>query len=955
MAFAVSLEKSTFAVLEMARENYDSMVLLLYPSALWDLYGIELRRLRRVGDAYRQGDFITSDSESESDFKRVVSLCGLIKPASIYKKVGKGAFRTQKKFFESADAKVRRHVQHITSKYISEAVSLSAKLGIHLFFKPGAHEYIEPEKELHFASEPIALHTLYKRTDDGLDYKLTIGQGVCPSEHKTVIICNEPSLFCVDRNIYHFDEGLNGNLIRPFLKASWMHIPARMQSEYLRKMVLRIAGKIDIDAEGMDVTELYPRGECHLMLESLITGDYHFHLVFYYDGKSFEDGSRREKAVTLHDDGSNVSFVCIHRNREWEQSVIERLRSELHVPSSASLQDALSWARTNRSSLEEMGISLEQLTSRKYYIGDVRITDDQTRRGDWFQLHIVLHFDDGLSLPLMSLRHALLNGDKEFPLPNGDWFVIPDEWFARYNPLMLFGLKDNDSVRVHKSQNNVLDELHVRASVENKEPAIDTSLPKDLHATLRPYQEEGYRWLLGHVNASTGCCLSDDMGLGKTIQSISVILKYKESNVDDGNVSGEQAKSHSGAELSLFSEEEMTGKPSDKSLPVLVLAPASVVYNWRNEINRFAPSLRVLTYSGSPAQRQHMISYISNFDVVITTYATMRNDIDSLCRIRWGMTFFDESQVFKNSSSLTYEAVRRLACPRRIALSGTPMENNLRELWTLMNILNPQLLGDRREFQKNFIRPINENLKSEYTEILRGMVAPYFLRRTKAEVLSSLPERQDEIVYCDMTPEQASLYAVEQSSMRNLLLQEKGKANTVNVLTAITRLRQIACVPAMIGSDAPSGKLAEVFERLEELRGTSHKVLIFSEYVSFLNIVAREMDDRRWTFAMLTGETRDREGVIDYFQHDASCQFFLISLKAGGLGLNLTEADYVFLLDPWWNSTAEEQAISRAHRHGQRRSVFVYRFISTSTLEEQILKLQDRKQSLVNAVLSFMK
>lgn len=938
----------------MAQENYDSMVLLLFPSALWKLYGMELRRLRHVGNAQRQGDIITSDDGSEKDLRRIIYLCEAVRAETIYNKVGKSTFRTQKKFLEGADDKVRRHVQNIISRHISEAVMLSSKLGIHLFFKPAPHEFLEPENELHFVPTSIALHTLYRRTDDGLDYRLTIGRGVSPSEHRTVIICNEPSLFCVDNTLYHFDEGLNGNLLRPFLKTPLMHIPARMQSEYFRKMILRIAGKIDIEAEGIDVMELHPQGECHLLLESVITGGYHFRPTFHYAGRTFNEDSHREKVVTLHDDGKDVSFVCIHRNREWEHTTLEKLRNELHIPSGVTLQEALAWARDNRSALKEMAVSLEQLTSHKYYIGDVHITDSQMRRGDWFQLHIVLHFDNGLALPLMSLRDALLHGDKEFKLPDGNWFVIPDEWLARYSPMMLFGMKDKDNVMVHRSQSSLLDELSIRAATESHEPAIATTLPKGLHATLRPYQQEGYRWLLGHINASTGCCLADDMGLGKTVQSIAVIMKYKESEVDRDIASNIPSSGHDGTELSLFSDAEMAGKTTSLSLPVLVLAPASVVYNWRNEIRRFAPSLRVLTYSGTPQQRQQKLSYIDNYDVLVTTYATMRNDIDSLCRVRWGMVFFDESQLFKNNASLTYEAVRRLTCPRRIALSGTPMENNLHELWTLMNILNPQLLGDKKEFQKNFVHPINENLKSRHTEILRQMVAPFFLRRTKAEVLDSLPERQDETVYCDMAPEQASLYAIEQSRMRNFLLQTRGGADNINALTAITRLRQIACAPEMIGEKAPSGKLAEVFERLDDLRGTSHKVLIFSEFVKLLDVVAKEMDDRGWAYAMLTGATTDRESVIRRFQEDDTCQFFLISLKAGGIGLNLTEADYVFLLDPWWNATAEEQAISRAHRQGQRRSVFVYRFISTSTLEEQILKLQDRKQSLINAVLSFM-
>lgn len=913
----------------MTQEVNANIALLLYPTAIWNLFGMELRKLRTMGDVFRQGDCI--EAAEDPTLARIIKLCQLVKPATIYHNVGRKAFRTQKKFFDEADQKVRRHVASLTSSRIYEAVELAVKAGVSIYMRPKPHDFIDPDKQLIFIKEPVALHTLYRKTDDGIDYRLTIGDDICPSQHNTLVIANAPSLFCIDRKLMHFDVGLNGNLLRPFVKSEWVHVPARMQSEYLRKMVLKIAAKIDIDAEGFDVEEQYPQYTCHLQMEKTAAGDYTFRIVFEYNGKVFDSESKREKSVTLNDDGDNVTFVCVHRSRGEEQHIIKRLKNELGLPEKESLTGILQWIRKHQEQLDDMGVVVEQPAGKKYYIGDVKLTKSQTRVGDWFQLHTIIHFDDGLALPLLSLRQAILEGKREYKLPNGKWFVIPDEWFARYSQLMLFGLRTNNGgMSVHRSQKRVLDSLGLKDDTTDGGITSDYSLPKELNATLRPYQEVGYRWLLGHMNAATGCCLSDDMGLGKTIQSIAVILKYKETANKSADEEGGKAR------------------------PVLVIAPASVVYNWRNEIKRFAPTLRVLTYTGSPTQRTQMRKDIDNYDVVVATYATVRNDIDDLCAIDWGINIFDESQLFKNNNSLTYVAIKRLQCKRRIALSGTPMQNNLQELWTLMNVLNPQLLGDRTLFQRNFIKPINENLKSENTAALRKLVEPFFLRRTKAEVLSNLPDRQDEIIYCDMTPEQASLYAVEESRMRNLLMEEKSRTSTVNTLASITRLRQIACTPKLVGKDAPSGKMAEVYERLEELQGTSHKVLIFSEYVSLLDIVAKEMKSRGWDYSMLTGSTSDREGAIDYFQNNEKCQFFLISLKAGGVGLNLTEADYVFLLDPWWNINAEEQAISRAHRSGQRRSVFVYRFITNNSLEEKILHIQDRKQSLINAILSFI-
>ena len=332
------------------------------------------------------------------------------------------------------------------------------------------------------------------------------------------------------------------------------------------------------------------------------------------------------------------------------------------------------------------------------------------------------------------------------------------------------------------------------------------------------------------------------------------------------------------------------------------------------------------------------------WDVVLTTYRTLLNDIGHLSRYSFGIVVFDESQAFKTATSQIHEAVCQLNALHRMALSGTPVENNLGELWSLMNVLNPCLLGDWQTFQQSFAQPIAHTLEEERTQLLRRLIAPYFLKRTKEEVLTDLPERQDEIVVCPMTEQQEHEYAEELSKARNEWLDTETRS-TVSMLAAITRLRMIA---------NGEGKMQTVFEQLEQLRGTRHKVLIFSEYVTLLDNVANKMKERDWKYEMLTGKTQRREQVIARFQQTADCQFFLISLKAGGVGLNLTAADYVLLLDPWWNLAAEEQAIARAHRIGQHHPVFVYRYVSENTLEEQILSLQQRKQTLIDSVMPFI-
>ena len=449
------------------------------------------------------------------------------------------------------------------------------------------------------------------------------------------------------------------------------------------------------------------------------------------------------------------------------------------------------------------------------------------------------------------------------------------------------------------------------------------------------------------------------MGLGKTIQTIALLLKYKEM----AKASRPRRQPQPGM---LFSDEEMKGNTIEHSplniehSPLnidhceyktsLVVAPASVVHNWHNELARFAPSLLVMTYTGDTAKRQDKRQALMRWDVVLTTYRTLLNDIEYLAAQQFGIIVFDESQAFKTPTSQIHHAVSRLKALHRMALSGTPVENNLGELWSLMNVLNPNLLGSSQSFQTAFVQPIAHRLEDSRRDLLRRLIAPYFLKRTKEEVLSDLPERQDEVIVCPMTDEQTKSYAEELSRARNEYLEASSSTfnvqrSTFNVLAAIQRLRQIA---------NGEGKLSVVFEQLENLRQTRHKVLIFSEYVSLLERVGSEMQCRGWQYDLLTGQTQQREQVISHFQRDADCQFFLISLKAGGVGLNLTAADYVFLLDPWWNQAAEEQAIARAHRIGQHNPVFVYRFVSANTLEEQILTLQERKQSLIDSVMPFI-
>ena len=994
----------------------DSLALLISPLGFWNLYTLRLRHVHAEGEEYAGGDFIDKvDDIDDKEIRQLVELCLWTQSDNLFSKAGRN-FNTKKAFFEKADKTTQRYVISQVDLHITEAVATASRLGVHIFFAPKPGEWLRQQDELHLNAEPLKLHAAFTKTDDGIDYRLTLGDDIIPSAHHTQILCNNPSLFVIDHSLRQLGEGLGGKLLTPFLKKEIYHIPASIQAKYFRQFILKIVKKIDISSDGFDVDNLHPQGKAVLMLQATTNGLYTLDTQFVYDTATFSSGDRREKSVTLHDDGKSVTFVCIWRNREWESSVTELLDNELHRPQTASLQEMTAWLTTNEAVLTQHGIETQQRTTHHYVIGEVERIHNDRWTGDWFQMHVTLVFPDGTQMALTDFRDAIINGDREVRLPSGNWFVIPDEWYAQYSAAMLFGLmKSRGTLTFHRSQQTVLPTEDLLPPTQKAPAACDkeekTLPPQGLKATLRPYQFLGYRWMLSHQHGGTGCLLGDDMGLGKTVQTIAVILHYFESSasaptddrsredttdnglIKDAGNSEDQADysiirsdqvirsdrvirsnhiirskpTSPPVQTSLFSEEEMSGRAA-KAMPsasssqpdlrqqsghraVLVAAPSSVVFNWHDEFRRFAPSLRVVEYTGNARERAAKQSQLANADVVLTSYPMLRNDIGVLSRLSFAIAVYDEAHAFRNNTSLLYQAVLKIHADFPIALTGTPMVNALDELWTLMSVLNPALLGDYETFQNNFIHPINVNLQDEHTAILRKLVAPYFLRRLRGDVLDSLPERQDEQVWCDMTEAQAALYEEEQSKMRNLLMDAEQANNRIVVLAAITRLRRLACSPKLEHKEGDSGKVLEVFDRLEELRGTDHKVLLFSEFTSFLDVIAEEMKQRGWSYDMLTGQSRDREAIVKHFQQTPSCQFFLVSLKAGGEGLNLTEADYVFLLDPWWNHAAEEQAIARAHRSGQRRSVMVYRFITRGSLEEQIQKVQDKKDDLVKAII----
>ena len=939
-------------------------ILILRPWKHWGIVTAELKRVASLGrymqvEGMMKSDFVDAEATT---LRHIAVLCEELQPDSLYQRyANKKVFRRVKDFWETTDNTVKQYVKRMADRRLSEVVRLASEADVPTLFAPDERTALHIEERLRLRQDvTVTPVMLFDRHADGTTYRLQLRMDeqlvTSPMERHLTVLAFEPGMFILDHDIYLLSEGFSGKLLLPFVGKKTVEIPRRVENDYFKRFIQRYVAKAEVQATGFDIEDISEQPHPRLVVQESISGQHMLSLYFRYGETEYAPDSNTNGRVTLCEETDGFRFVRQMRNRQAEQHFVSLLSSYSPALSPrgvipfAALRNLIDWLRQYAPELRQAGFDVVQPSDQVYYIGPLDVEQSESWHGDWLQTNVTIVLDNGqLRIPFRNLADTILRGEQEYLMPTGELLLIPEEWLQRYGELLLTGRPHAGGFMRHRSQIAEGESVTVPIT-HHSSPTI----PHNLKATLRPYQQKGFEWLWRNFEAQTGCCLSDEMGLGKTLQTITLLLKYKET------AKAVIRKPQAGF---LFTDEEMSGSTDvqaataqQPSLPYrtsLVVAPASVVHNWRNELARFAPSLSVCTYTGDTDKRRDKRMALTRWDVVVTTYRTLVNDIGHLGCIAFGIIVFDESQAFKTPTSQVHQAVATLQAQHRLALSGTPVENNLMELWSLMSVLNTDLLGEARLFQRSFVNPIARQMEQERADVLRRLIAPYFLKRTKEEVLSDLPERQDEVVVCPMTDEQTNLYAEELSRARNEWLDTQTPAarKQVTMMAALQRLRQIA---------NGEGKTAVVFERLEQLRDSRRpgkddkKVLIFSEYVSMLERVAKEMKQRGWQYDLLTGETQRREQVIAHFQHTPDCQFFLISLKAGGVGINLTAADYVFLLDPWWNRAAEEQAIARSHRIGQRHPVFVYRFVSENTLEQQILTLQERKQNLIDSVLPFI-
>ena len=450
----------------------------------------------------------------------------------------------------------------------------------------------------------------------------------------------------------------------------------------------------------------------------------------------------------------------------------------------------------------------------------------------------------------------------------------------------------------------------------NKINEKDIVFPK-FNATLRDYQNYGYKWLKYLTDNRLGACLADDMGLGKTLQAIALISKTHE----------------------------------EKKKRTMVIMPKSLIFNWESEIKKFAPNLKIAVYYGINRE----LSILKKADVVLTTYGTIRNDIENLLKEKFDLLVLDESQNIKNINSQTTKAVLLLNTEKRVALSGTPVENNLLELYSLFRFLNPEMFGSVQSFTNNYIIPIQKYSNTSTIEELRKKIYPFLLRRVKKEVLADLPDKIEKLVYVDMNEEHRKYYEEKRRYYYSLLENNTSSQGTFDkffVLQAINELRHIVSSPELDNNKIISSKKEVLIENVIEAIENDHKVLIFVNYLSSIESICNSLKENKIKFLKMTGQTKDRQSLVDKFQSDSRYKVFVMTLKTGGVGLNLVSADTIFIYDPWWNKTVENQAIDRAYRLGQDKTVFAYKMIMRNTIEEKILKLQEIKDKLLDNLIS---
>ena len=766
--------------------------------------------------------------------------------------------------------------------------------------------------------------------------------------HKDVKVLNA-ALLRYDTTIYCVGSLQEIQISELFYPDGKMSVPAKEWPAFLQEKIMAWSKKVHVHFSE-ELTEhiykarptyrlyLYERDQTLVLQPAFVYNGIEIRPGYFGDVVQPENGIVK---IMQRDETVENEFIellkTLHTDIQYNKK-----ENFFHLPGTSVL--ANNWFYRFTELLQEWNVELLGFEGLKNLRVNVHKPETQVQVSsgiDWFDASVELKFGEQV-VSIIEVKKALAQRQNFVKLGDGSIGLLPEEWLKKYSLLLKMGETKGNKVRLKKYHVSVLDELLAEIDVDDLQKELevkkgkleniltnDFSLiapPEHLKATLRPYQLAGFQWLLFLNEAGWGGILADDMGLGKTVQTLTFFQHYKNNN--------------SGARF-------------------LVVCPTTLMYNWENEIKKFTPELTHIIHHGP--KRNITPGAYDNFDIIITTYGTMRSDIKAFKEIPFDYVVLDESQSIKNPQSQVAKASLLLNSKNRLALSGTPVQNNTFDLYAQMNFLNPGMLGSREFFMSEFATPIDKFREDEVKLQLRKLTYPFLLRRTKEQVAKDLPEKTETILYCEMGAEQRKIYDAYRNIYRSQILgmiEEKGmEKSQMHILQGLTKLRQICDSPAIMNEEERfhnySVKLDELSRELTENVG-DHKVLVFSQFLGMLALIKEKLEAENISYVYFDGSSTsaEREKAIQEFQNNHECRVFLISLKAGGIGLNLTAADYVYIVDPWWNPAVEQQAIDRTHRIGQTKNIFAYRLICKDTLEEKMLQLQERKRTLANDLVS---
>ncbi|GAB4417625.1 MAG: hypothetical protein OHK0039_28210 [Bacteroidia bacterium] len=869
--------------------------------------------------------------------QELIKLTGEILPREVVKRFG-GNPRDEAEFFMN---RFKGELEKLALKYVQRHMArILPLLPGRLVFEMGNDSY-PAQRPIEVLHDKASVLFHFRRDEQQTVYFPTMklqGQKIDFQLRDARLLCMNPAWLLFNGQLFTFEIEVEGKKLQPFLDKRNILIPREQEPVYYERFITQIVERYPVQARGFEIRTLRVPPRFVLRVKAHDGNSFSFKREVIYDTYVFALEQGTPFKVVLERKGDDYVFHRIHRDMEAEQHVVQQLEPLTPNPNSITpwefmdKDQGLDWLSRHTHTLQAFGMAIVQESSQ-YILTRPEVVLSTEEAGDWFDIraHVII---GGFEIPFIKFRSHILRHKREYQLPDGSIAILPEHWFSDYRHLLeVSERRDGELLSIRKYQAPLLSIGTNQASLASWVDALKKNdqiphadLPKGLHATLRNYQQQGYNWLHFMRENGMGAILADDMGLGKTLQTLTLLLSEHERGIDT---------------------------------PSLVVMPTSLIHNWRSEAEKFTPDLRVYVHTG--VSRVKNPKFFTPYHVILTTYGIVRQDVEMLRSFPFHYVILDESQMIKNPESKTARAVRQLLARHRLSLTGTPIENTVMDIWSQMAFLNPGLLGNEAFFKAFYVNPIEKDKDNHRSTKLRRIIYPFILRRKKHQVERELPPRIEKLHYCDMTDSQRRFYDETRSAYRNYLMElisdGSWKKNKLNILTGLQKLRQIAIHPRLVDPDNydidQSGKYQEVMRLLQQvIERKRSKVLVFSQFVKMLHLMRDDLVKAGIEFAYLDGSTRDRQEQVERFQTDKNIKVFLISLKAGGVGLNLTAADYVFILDPWWNPAVENQAIDRSHRIGQQRTVFFYKFITEESIEEKILNLQRHKAQLSDDIIA---